>query len=410
MSRLLFRQSSLDNLSTPEQLDQVMRVTSPSSWMALIALAVLVVGIVGWSFFGTVPVKVDSRGLLISPGGVLDVVSSSQGRLTKFLVQPGQWVDSGTIVAYIAQPDLENQLDVARAEEAEAQSQYDKIIEFQQRDIALEKDYLRQKRDVLVQQTGFLTDRLKWLREREDIEAELNAKGLLERKRLVDTKIDINATREAIAQSENDVKRLELDENTFAVSKQKERMDQQMRVADLQRKVETLQDKLKRNEELITPYSGTIVEFKVNAGEVIEVGSDLFSLLPGGVGSSKGSHTVDLVAKLYVKPNDGKKIHPGMRAQISPSTIKREEFGFMEGTVTNVAAIPSTEEGMQRTLKNRQLVQDLSSGGVPFEVSVALTLDPNSASGFKWSSSNGPDTDINPGTLVEGKITVREIH
>ncbi|MDR3437887.1 NHLP bacteriocin system secretion protein [Telmatospirillum sp.] len=415
MSRQIFRQSSLDHLSTPERLDQVMRVTSPASWLALLVVAGLVVGAIVWSFFGAVPVKIASRGILISPGGVLDVISSSQGRVTQFLVQPGDWVDSGTVVAYVAQPDIGNQLEVATAEAADAQSQYNKILEFQERDVALQKSYLKQKREVLTQQEGFLNDRLKWLREREAIETELNAKGLLERKRVVDTKIDVNATREEYAQAENDLKHLDLEESTLAIAKEKERIDQQLKIADLQRKVETLKDKLKRNEELICPYSGTIVEFKVNAGEVVESGRALFSLLPqtrrnDAAGTAVVRHAGDLVAKLYVRPDDGKKIRPGMKAQIAPSTVKREEYGFIEGTVTSVATIPSTEEGMLRTLKNRQLVQELSGGGAPFEVSVELALDPTSNNGFKWSSSAGPDTDINPGTLAEGKITVREIH
>ena len=116
------------------------------------------------------------------------------------------------------------------------------------------------------------------------------------------------------------------------------------------------------------------------------------------------------MAELYVRPEDGKKIRPGMVAQISPSTVRREEYGFIEGTVTSVATIPSTDEGMLRMLKNKQLVQQLSGGGAPFEIAVELTLDPRSNNGFRWSSSAGPETDINPGTLAEGTITVRQIH
>ncbi|MBF0130038.1 MAG: hypothetical protein HQL33_08590 [Alphaproteobacteria bacterium] len=64
---------------------------------------------------------------------------------------------------------------------------------------------------------------------------------------------------------------------------------------------------------------------------------------------------------------------------------------------------------MLRTLKNKALVQELSGGGAPFEVSVELKRDPNSPSGFLWSSSRGPEVDINSGTLCEGTLTVREV-
>jgi HlyD family secretion protein len=99
-----------------------------------------------------------------------------------------------------------------------------------------------------------------------------------------------------------------------------------------------------------------------------------------------------------------------MTAQIAPTMVKREEYGFIQGRVRSVAEIPSSAEGMQRTLKNAQLVEALSGGGAPFEVVIDLERDPTTPSGFRWSSSRGPDGDINTGALAEAQVTVREIH
>lgn len=407
MDRQIFRQTSLDQLSNPEKLDQVMHVTSSAAWVSLTALFALVAAGLVWSFIGTVPVKVTGRGILISPGGVLDVISSSEGRITRFLVVPGDWVESGAVVAHVAQPDIESQLDVARAEAAEAQNQLRRIMEFQKRERAAQGSFLTQKRAVLAQERSFLEDRLKWLHEREAVDAELTAKGLIARNRVVDTKIEINTTKEKAARATNEIKRLDLEESNLALLKEKEQVEQQLKIADIQRKLESTRDALRRKGQLISPYSGRIVEFKVNAGEVVEIGRALFSMLPQ---ASSDRHRTDLVAELYVRPEDGKKVQPGMMVQISPSTVKREEYGFMEGAVTDVATIPSTEEGMMRKLKNKQLAQQLSGGGAPFEVVVRLSLDPHSRNGFKWSSSSGPATEINPGTLAEGTITVRRVH
>lgn len=38
----IFRQSSLDRLSSPEQLDQLIRITSRRSWIALVAMVAVV--------------------------------------------------------------------------------------------------------------------------------------------------------------------------------------------------------------------------------------------------------------------------------------------------------------------------------------------------------------------------------
>jgi HlyD family secretion protein len=63
-----------------------------------------------------------------------------------------------------------------------------------------------------------------------------------------------------------------------------------------------------------------------------------------------------------------------------------------------------------RTLKNQQLVKSLSGGGAPFEVVVELERAPDTPSGFRWSSSRGPDAEFNGGTMAEATITIRRVH
>ena len=54
MNTKVFRQVSVERLSSPEQLDQVLRVTSFRTWLTLIAIfSVLSVAVV-WGYTGTV--------------------------------------------------------------------------------------------------------------------------------------------------------------------------------------------------------------------------------------------------------------------------------------------------------------------------------------------------------------------
>lgn len=406
MSNPIFREASLERLSTPEQLDQVMRVTSPTAWLALIALATVIVAGVIWGILGEVPIKVSGKGILISPGGVMDVVSASQGRILRLDVRPGDRIEEGQMVAQVAQPDIQNELEATRSELEETINQYTQIKEFHARDMVAQKALFEKKRLGLTQKQGFLSDRLKWLQERETYEVELQKKGLVDRKRVIDTKIEINSAREGLATVQSDMRQIEIDESTSEIQKEREVLELELKVNNLTRKRSGLDEKLARNSTVVSPYSGTIAELKVNAGEMVEPGKALFTLTPPSHSTTKEG---DLLATLYVAPEDGKKIQPGMEAQIAPSTVKREEFGFMVGKVRSVATIPSSEEGMLRTLKNKALVQELSGGGAPFEVTVELVRDPQSPTGFQWSSSRGPVVDINSGTLCEGSLTVRNI-
>ena len=48
MPPALFRQEALDRLSSPDQLDQLMRVADPKRWIALTAIGALIVGVLVW--------------------------------------------------------------------------------------------------------------------------------------------------------------------------------------------------------------------------------------------------------------------------------------------------------------------------------------------------------------------------
>lgn len=49
MDQNLFRKKSLDRISSPEQLNDYLRVTSPAVWVILLAVVLLLVGLLVWS-------------------------------------------------------------------------------------------------------------------------------------------------------------------------------------------------------------------------------------------------------------------------------------------------------------------------------------------------------------------------
>ena len=95
----LYRKSALEKISSPEQLDKALTVTSPMSWLALIAVTLIVVVTVIWSFVGRLPVTVTSSGIVASPDNTNAVYSMDSGTITAVLVTPGTHVYVGTPVA-----------------------------------------------------------------------------------------------------------------------------------------------------------------------------------------------------------------------------------------------------------------------------------------------------------------------
>src|SRR5262245_31870189 len=104
MRRSIFRQVALERLSSPEQLDQLMYITTPRGWLALLALIGLIVTVVAWSFNDTIPTQVLGRGILIRGGQLARVVPVSSGQVGEVLAHVGDVVRQGQPLARI-RPD-----------------------------------------------------------------------------------------------------------------------------------------------------------------------------------------------------------------------------------------------------------------------------------------------------------------
>ena len=56
MNNGIFRQKNIDKVSSPEKLDDYIRVTTPSVWITLAAIVLLLIGALVWGTFGELTV------------------------------------------------------------------------------------------------------------------------------------------------------------------------------------------------------------------------------------------------------------------------------------------------------------------------------------------------------------------
>src|SRR5262249_21022708 len=110
LSRQNFRESALERLSSPEQLDQLVQVTSPKGWLSLIAIWTVLVAVIVWSIFGRVPTMEEGRGMIIAAGSLQQVGAPGSGRLTDILVAVNGHIQAGDEVARIDKRDLADQI------------------------------------------------------------------------------------------------------------------------------------------------------------------------------------------------------------------------------------------------------------------------------------------------------------
>jgi hypothetical protein len=87
-----FRHNALRRMSSPEQLDQMLRITLLRRWIGLTGLLLLVVAVVVWSAIATVPTTLKGPGYLLPEGGLREVQAPASGTVSAFSTQTGKHV------------------------------------------------------------------------------------------------------------------------------------------------------------------------------------------------------------------------------------------------------------------------------------------------------------------------------
>lgn len=396
----IFRKVALDRLGSPDQLDELMQVATPKGWMALTAMACLLGAAIAWSVVGSIPEGVRAQAILLRSGGVYEVVANSGGLVSDLSIQVGDTIREGQVVARVAQPELGEQVRSSRSRMEELNQQLRAVEAYVSRDRELQAVSLVQRRDNLEQSIQASQVTLAALAERISNEERLVAQGLLTRQALLRTVQEHEQVKERIRADRSQLVQLNVEGLQASNQKQQDLVASRTRLNEAQRELARLENELRLQSEVVSPYTGQVLEVMTEQGGLVERGGRILTV------SLAGKAVKNLEAVVYVPSLHGKKIKPGMEVQIVPSTVMKEEYGYLLARVMYVSDFPATPQGMQRVLKNAQLVQTLSGQDAPYEVHADLIPDAASPTQYRWSSSSGPPIRIQSGTLAVANIVV----
>ena len=122
MTEDLFRKSSFERLSSPEQLDRLLVVVGSKGWLALFVLIALIAILVAWAFTATIPIQISTPGIVNSPSGFAIVRSTVTGSVDKIYVSKGQSVTAGEPLLSLTNGDVTSGLAMRRIEAAMLES------------------------------------------------------------------------------------------------------------------------------------------------------------------------------------------------------------------------------------------------------------------------------------------------
>lgn len=421
MKKSIFREVSLERLSSPEQLDQMMSVTSPRAWLSLVAIAAILLTAIIWGIFGNIPNKTEGNGILIGGGGVYNVSHTKGGKIIDISVEAGDRIRKGDVVARIEQPELVEEI-------VDLEIQLDKIINFQIATLGfspkeaspaladlneLARSIREAQSAVEIYRAEYNSIRLELAQARLNVNTEgQNVERLavlLEHGAV--SQVEFEGASTSLEQARLQVQILEeaslatyaeLEQAQLAVTLLEEQLSEVQEIKKIQmtEQIQKLKTDLEFGSNIVASEDGRVLEVKIGRNQLIQPGMELISV------EREGEAIRDLEVVFYVPAEEGKKITPGMEAHIAPTIVKKEEYGFMLGRVISVSEFPATTQGMMTTLGSQELVSSLARNSAPIEVRIELITDNTTQSGYKWSSPKGPPITINSGTLCEGTVTI----
>jgi HlyD family secretion protein len=403
MKNGIFRKVALARLSSPEQLDSLLQVTTLQAWFALLGIAVLLAAVLSWSVLGAVPTKlVAQQCILVKSGGVNSVTAPAGGRLSDLSVLPGDVVTRGQIIGRIDQNELLQKIQSYEARLKEAEAQQAQTVLLAQQSNELRDSTLARQVQGYAAQAAAAAQKVKLLKERIESQTRLYEQGLITRQTLINSQLELSSTELEGETIKAQLKQLEVQRLEARKQVENEVARARIQVEDVKRSIGLLLREANSSSNVVSPYAGRVLEVKVSEGQLVDRGSGLLSI------EAAGADINEIEAYIYLPAADGKRVTDGMKVEISPSTAKREEYGFLPGTVSQVADYPSTDEGLMRVFGNAKLVQQLSGSAPPIQIQAALKPSAHSPSNYAWSTRMGPPFQIQSGTSCAASIVLAE--
>lgn len=112
----IYRKSSLEKLSSPEQLDKMIKITSPSLWISFIGIIIALTAVIVWSIFGKLPENLQISGIYSDSNTTAGVFAGSSGMVTDLNVEVGANIKEGDVIGKLQNYIQENNLELLKSE------------------------------------------------------------------------------------------------------------------------------------------------------------------------------------------------------------------------------------------------------------------------------------------------------
>jgi HlyD family secretion protein len=397
------RVSSVERLISPDRADALPAVSHAPKRLFLFGAALLLATTFAWLGFGKIDTRVRGACILISPQGMADVTSNGEGRLEGLQLQPGQMLSAGQPLARIRRADFEQQQATLTARVAELRSgkaHADRLIAA---GLSLGQGGFDREQATLAARQQTVAARLVLAQRQLAGQRALQADGLVTRQALLAAEQRVDALNQEHAQLGSQLSQLAFKEQQERRQLSGEARQLALALDLAERQLALLEQQQQQRMVLRSPFAGRVVEVKAHDGAVVTVGSNV-ATIERSAGTTQASGP--LVALIFVKGSDGKLLQQGMPAEITPTNVKRQEFGFIRASIATVSDFPASRESIAQVLQNPEMVRELAGDRAPTQVQALLS--PRADGRFDWSGAARAAPAVRSGSVCSAEVVVRE--
>ncbi len=398
----LFRDNALDRLTTPVVLTERLNVVTISKIVIVGCILLFILSILAWSFLGHVYYTAKASGIFLNQGGISECVASHEGTIKSVLVSVDELVTKGQKVAIIRRPDLELLVQLKKEELFVAEQRHNEFKNIENEILLKKLDSIKLELTGIKISHQYLNDHLEWLQKvtnnknklfDEGIISEYQRQNALLERNSVDAEFTIHESK----LKENIVKELEAIKLTSLNI-----INHSLKSEIITRELAILEDRLKRESQIVSPLNGRIIEINKRSNSVVEFG-DSVALI-----ERIEKELDDLRAALFFRPEDGKRLSIGSKIRLIPGGVNEVEYGAMLGSVVDISPFPASHLAIHAILGNHRLVDEYTAYGAPIVVIVKPIQSLSKNGTYVWTSGHTPPIKIASGSVCEGNALIED--
>lgn len=394
----LFREKALSNISSPEKLDERIKLLSPPMWLGLLAMLLIIAVASIWGWFGRIDTKISGVGILMHEGAVRSVSAQASGTIKYINIEEGSNVTQQELLGVVHIPLLENEIYQLLEKYLLIENQFNELVEEEKQEVLIKEEYYKNVDDTATLTIKKLTEIQGYLHELSDMYNYLKSKGAVSKVELYQMlQNSINAEVNVATQLGQKYK-LPVDKIEFLVSKNErlraKLMEMKLTLNDFQSKrMEYIKKAL-----LYSPTTGVVSSIIKKPGDAVVQGDTLFIIMP-----TQGS----MILTAYFSLKDWKLLAPNQIAYISLTNMQPQRYGYMLGLVRDVGGYPDNDLAIESDFKNKELVKFLKRGeNAVVYTDIELIPDPKNYTGIKWTCNPLPEQKITVGSPCNVSVVV----